>query len=483
MDGLEATEINFQDVIASSYSSRLDSDFFKKDAIAFSSLAEKWDTLSSICPNIKSGTTPSIRDENLKEGIALLKTNDIRNNIISTLSKDQFFYIDEETNKKMKSSSIKSKDILINIVGATTDVIGRVSFVPNNFIKANITQAMARLRIENMDYLPEYLFAFLLTPYAQRQTNRIARQTGQFNMNLIEVGTFRVWKPSLTFQRHIAQAIDKVNDIQTASQALYKDSEQSVAKLLSVSTDIIKQNISIVSNVSSYQKSGRLDAEYYQPKYEEYLTKLGNFKTTFIPNEFDKFKNSSTNYANDVSNVGVIKTKQLLNEGINYEGVESYFDYETCIKNKSTFLKMNDVVFASMGVGSLGKVSLFHCCENEHYITDSTLRIFRKKSTSCIYPEVLTLYLQSTLGQELIYRYVVGSTGIINIYDNDIDRIPIPIFDEDFQIEISKNVQKSFSLRRQAKRLLEHIKQAVEIAIEQNEETALEWLKNKGAEI
>ena len=92
------------------------------------------------------------------------------------------------------------------------------------------------------------------------------------------------------------------------------------------------------------------------------------------------------------------------------------------------------------------------------------------------------LFLQSAIGQELIYRYVVGSTGIINIYDDDIAKIPIPILDGEIQKDIAEKVQNSFALRRQSKQLLEYAKQAVEMAIEQGEDAALVWLKERSGE-
>lgn len=79
----------------------------------------------------------------------------------------------------------------------------------------------------------------------------------------------------------------------------------------------------------------------------------------------------------------------------------------------------------------------------------------------------------------MIYRYVVGSTGIINIYDDDMAKIPIPVMNMDVQKEIAAKVQKSFALRKQSKQLLDYAKQSVEMAIEQGEDTALEWLKDK----
>ena len=480
MDGLECSEVNLKNAMMSSYSSRLDSDFFKKDAIEFSRISKEWEIISAICPNIKSGTTPSIRDENIREGIALLKTNDIRNNIINPLSKEQFFYIDKQTNETMKSTVVKSKDVLINIVGASTDVVGRVSFIPDKFIKANITQAMALLRIENTSYLPEYLFVFLLSTYAKRQTNRISRQTGQYNMNLKEVGTYRIWKPSIEFQLKIAEIVNISNINQTNAKKLYQESQKIIAKLLPIPADRFKQNISIKSMASSYKTFARLDAEYYQAKYDELFSVIEQFDTTTIPDEFDVYKNFGTGYADGISDVGVIKTKQLTNDSINCDGVESFLDNETCIKNKSTYLINGDVVFASMGVGSLGKVSLFTYGGDKRFVTDSTLRIYRSKPTSNVKAEVLCVFLQSKVGQELIYRYIVGSTGIINIYDTDIAKIPIPVLDSAVQEQITDKVQESFFLRHKSEQLLEHAKQAVEIAIEEGDKKAMEWLKEKG---
>ena len=49
------------------------------------------------------------------------------------------------------------------------------------------------------------------------------------------------------------------------------------------------------------------------------------------------------------------------------------------------------------------------------------------------------------------------------------------------QWEISDKVQESFALRHKSKELLEYAKQAVEMAIEQGEDVALVWLKEKAA--
>ena len=98
-------------------------------------------------------------------------------------------------------------------------------------------------------------------------------------------------------------------------------------------------------------------------------------------NQSHVLKNSGTNYAEGVSDVGVIKTKQLTNSGVNTDGIESYFTHETCIENKSTLVVNNDVVFASMGVGSLGKVSLFSYDGDKPFVTDFYFESHKLKHT------------------------------------------------------------------------------------------------------
>lgn len=49
---------------------------------------------------------------------------------------------------------------------------------------------------------------------------------------------------------------------------------------------------------------------------------------------------------------------------------------------------------------------------------------------------------------------------------------------EEKQVEIEQKIIESFNLRAQAKDLLEHAKRAVEIAIEQDEQAAIEWLES-----
>ena len=80
------------------------------------------------------------------------------------------------------------------------------------------------------------------------------------------------------------------------------------------------------------------------------------------------------------------------------------------------------------------------------------------------------VFLNLTIGQELIYKNVVGSSGIISIYENYLESFLIPVIDENIQQKIADLVKKSHEARKKSKELLEEAKRKVEEMIEKGGE-------------
>ncbi len=66
----------------------------------------------------------------------------------------------------------------------------------------------------------------------------------------------------------------------------------------------------------------------------------------------------------------------------------------------------------------------------------------------------------------------------IYIYPKDISEFLIPIIDIEKQLKIEALVEESFRLRKQSDTLLKVAKRAIEIAIEQDEDTAISFINN-----
>ena len=90
--------------------------------------------------------------------------------------------------------------------------------------------------------------------------------------------------------------------------------------------------------------------------------------------------------------------------------------------------------------------------------------------------------LNSILTKEQASRDVGGSL-IPHWRPDQVKATVIPILPEEKQIQIQRKVLESFNLRKQSKRLLECAKRAVEIAIEQDEQTAIDYLERETEEI
>ena len=91
--------------------------------------------------------------------------------------------------------------------------------------------------------------------------------------------------------------------------------------------------------------------------------------------------------------------------------------------------------------------------------------------------ETLLTCLRSKLFLTWSWKPNTG-TSYPTLDDDDILDFPIPIMSKEKQTEIKQKVDESFNLRKQAKDLLECAKRAVEIAIEQDEQIAMDWLES-----
>ena len=473
MDGLECSEKNLS-IVASTTTLRLDSDYYKKEYLNIENIILdrncNFTTIESMGLTVNaSAFYPSLEPYYNTGEIPFIRVADV---------KTQINYEDCVRIPKMNSDFntlylCKKGDIVLTKGGSVGNVglITQDSYVTRDLIFINSSV------LERADYITLYLF--FSSNFMYKQMIKSSSYSVQPHLTITLIRELLMYQYSNSFKKIVSFIFEQSEKKIGLSKQAYCQAEQLLLTALGIADFTpSSEPVAIKLFSKSFTTSGRLDAEYYQPKYDGIEDKLAQFETTNINIEFDTFKNSCSEYS-ESGEIGVVKTKQLTNVEIN-KAVESFITREVVFDNKLTLLEKNDVLFASMGVGSLGKVSIYY--GESSLVTDSTLKIYRKKLKGKIAPEVLTLFFQSVVGQELIYKYVVGSTGIINIYDKDINKIPIPILPDKKQKEIATKVQESFELRHQSEQLLEYAKTAVEMAIEQGEEKAMEWLKDKGVE-
>ena len=456
LEGLEISEVMLSEVKECSYSARWDSTFFLKEFLDKEKIYAKWEKLSQICV-IKSGTTPRDRDERLKCGVILLKTNDIRNNVL--FSGNEYFYISDSCNRTMLSSELKPKDILINIVGATTEVVGRVAFVPENFPQANITQAMSFLRLKSDTINSETLFVFLQSKYGINQTRRIARPTGQYNINNEELGSYRIPSFTIKSQSKIENIVRVSYSNLQHSKLLYSEAENILLSELGLKDWQPNHNpVNIKQLKESLMTSGRLDAEHYQVKYDELesIIKSAPHKTIAEIQQFNA-RGMQPDYV-QTGEVPVVNSKHILEDGLDYDNFE---------RTTTTFLNSHkraqigygDILIYTTGA-NIGRTQVY--LKDEPSIASNHVNILRVRDVNPIY---LALVLNSQVGRLQTEKLCTGSAQV-ELYPSDIEKFIIPILDTTIQESISAKIQEGFALKTESKRLLDEAKMMVEKEIE-----------------
>lgn len=318
---------------------------------------------------------------------------------------------------------------------------------------------------------PYYLLVFLRCKYGFKQLLRERELTIQYQLTLDRVKSILVYEPSPVFQTTIEQFVKQQNEINQASKTLYSEAENLLLQELGLSNwqPTIKNN-NTKSLQESFLSSGRIDAEYYQPKYDELLQVLNKFKHDALGNLVSIQKSiepGSDAYKNE--GIPFIRVANLSKNGISESDVflskDEFGDFPVMPK-KNTILLSKD--------GSVGIA--YKVVEDMKAITSGAI-LHLNVSNKKVLPDYLTLVLNSVVVKLQAERDAGGSI-IQHWKPDEIKQVIIPVIDDKIQEAISDKMQQSFALLTKSHQLLEAAKKAVEIAIEQDEKAALDYLKN-----
>jgi type I restriction enzyme, S subunit len=164
---------------------------------------------------ISKGTTPStLNREFVPQGIKFLKAENIHyDGSVSALPN---FYIDEETDKLLKRSRLKSNDILMVIAGATT---GKCAILNSDFIPANTNQAVCFIRL-NDTRISKFIQSWLSCELIQEQIKQDSVQSAQPNLAMEEIRNFVCPLPPIDEIEHITNRIIEFTNIISNSKSI-----------------------------------------------------------------------------------------------------------------------------------------------------------------------------------------------------------------------------------------------------------------------
>ncbi len=363
-------------------------------------------------------------------------------------------------------------DILMTLTGDPPDV-GKVQLIyepPKNKLSWNQRVALLRLKKQENISSAEYLFAALSSKYCREHIERWAKGIRQRNVGYPAVLNMAI--PILSeIQNHITYTIQDSFLFLKASKQIYNETQTLLLAELGLTDWQPKHQLSFVKNFSDTESAGRIDADYFQPKYDEVVNAIKNYA-----GGWDTLGNLVT-----LKKCVEVGSKEYIETGIPFVRVSNLSPYEmTQEKYISEELyaeltehqpKQGEILFSKDATPGIA----YYLREAAKKIIPAGGILRLKTKTDKIGNEYLTLVLNSVLTQEQVNRDVGGSV-ILHWRPDQVAGTVIPILHQEKQVEIEQKVIKSFNLRTRAKDLLEHAKRAVEIAIEQDEQAAIEWL-------
>lgn len=355
----------------------------------------------------------------------------------------------------MRRSHFNGGDVLLSIVGT----IGSLSVVPEDFGEATGSCKIAILRKRSLSS-PYFLAAYLLSKYGQSQVKRNTR--GAVQMGLILKDFVRIRVPVLMpeleveIEELVLESIQK-NKI---SKTLYTQAQDLLEQELELNKLILQKNKSYETSFTEVVENGRSDAEFYNPHAKE-IYKLKCFSESRPLKEIFNILKGKTPSSYLKDGIPVLKTKNIRTPIIDEGKINDY----AISSDKYTSTQMSDLIIASMGVGSLGRIS-YVFDDSTCAIIDGTLRILRVKEgfEQDIIPTLL--FLTSTYGQILIYQGIVGSTGIISLPDYHLRNIKIPLLNTEIAKKLTSLVLDSYQAKQESDKLLQQAIRRVENLIE-----------------
>lgn len=458
MEGLEIKEKKLYEVL-SNKDFRIDSSFYTKEPkknpdLIYAKIGEHL---------ISSQYGISIEMNTDSVGYPIYRMNEIHD-MLCDLDVDKCADI---TQAEYDRFALKDRDVLFNRTNSF-EWVGRTGiYYQNDDIQRTFASYLVRLNPKD-SILPEYLCAYLNCKYGEWDVKRRARQSiNQTNVNPEEVKEIEIPILDIDLQQKIRCCFTQANSLRILSQKTYSEAELILHNELGINSIAVTDVNVSQKRFSDFINSGRLDAEYYQPKYDDLFSRLSKFETKRL-GDIVQIRKSIEPGSEAYQNQGIpfIRVSNLSKFGFSDTEIHlSPDEYGDVIRPKqNTILLSKD-----------GSVGIAYKVEQDMDVITSGAILHLTFTDNEFMPDYLTLVLNSVIVGMQAERDAGGSI-IQHWKPSEIENVIIPKLSQEIQQEITNKVKESFALRRESKRLLDLAKTAVETAIEQGKNAALRLL-------
>ena len=301
--------------------------------------------------------------------------------------------------------------------------------------------------------------------------------SGQGKLELEDIKNIKVVVFDDKTKDLIHNLVTEAEGLKESSVNLYQKAEHMLLSQLGLADWKPKYKPSFIRNYSDTDSIDRIDAEYFQPQYDEIIEAVKSAKNyARLDDDLVSIKKcvEPGSEAYQDSGVPFVRVSNLSKFGINDDNQQ--FISESLYESLKIHQPKKGEILLSKDA-TPGIAYYLSDVPGKMIPSSGILRLTVKDGAKII-PEYLTLVLNSVIVQKQIERDVGGS--VINHWLVDqVKNTIVPILDDSVQKEISGKIAESFLKREQSRSLLEIAKNGVEIAIEKSEADALKWINQE----
>ena len=195
-------------------------------------------------------------------------------------------------------------------------------------------------------------------------------------------------------------------------------------------------------------EADRVDAEYFDANHLNLISKAIQSGFVRLDTLCAPCGGKSVESYDEDGSVDVVRSGDLVFPLI-YPGCGATF-LQTEASSKLFWLKKGDVLISSIGMGSIGKVSLV--MDPTNLVTVPEVTVVRD---SAVPSEFLYYYLRSPLGQVFLKREITGATGQQHLLPDKAGRMLVPSFPKNLKYQLGELCEEIWALEKNLARLRE----------------------------
>jgi restriction endonuclease S subunit len=431
---------------------RIDAEYYKPEYLGIDRSIKRFSNylLSQIIVSFSSGRNLPQVPYDIRQ-VAYIRTQNVRPILVA---REGMTSVEPSVNK---FDLLEEGDILFVRVGES---VGNSCIITPHWANNTFSDNVIRLKIKEIN--PYFVIVYLNSKLGSKYLERVKKGSARSLISKENVGLIRIYKPSEEIVSFCKNSVIEAQELIIHGKNLYSQAETLLLEELGLKDFKPKYEKTYTANLSSSFASHRIDAEYFQPAYEEVSKKIKEYPNGFsrllkhvenVNPDFDptKYPDKIFSYvelADIDSSIGVIHS---VNE----------IKGEEAPSRARRLLKEGDVIVSSVE-GSLEKVALV---DKEHDGCLASTGFFQFRLLDML-PEVL-LVLSKTIVLQSQLKKKCSGTILTAVPKESLRDIIIPILPLSTQQKIASLVQQSHEARRKAKELLEEAKREVEEAIEE----------------